>query len=117
MYGPVWRVIQYIFTTLQPVTQRRYCEALDTFGSWCTDQTIPFDSLQEEPQDWILADFVLEQREGELPRQSMVELVAALHTLKKNKARDGKGMLAEMLHEGGETLRVALLNLYNTIQC
>ena len=46
---------------------------------------------------------------------TMKELCKALQYLKKGKAPDGTGIVAEMLQSGGHTLKEILLQLYNTI--
>ena len=46
---------------------------------------------------------------------SMTELVKALNQLRSGRCRDTTGLLAEMLKEGGPTLRQHLLRIYNDV--
>ena len=79
----------FLWGTLQANSERLYLEALRNFRTDCAEQDIDFARLDCERQDWLVAEYLLEQRDKDVSlRQKGVYLVAAL--AKVNPARKDK---------------------------
>jgi hypothetical protein len=78
-FGPSERVRAFVEGLLKPATQERYKAALSLFDEYCSEEDVRFGELDEESQDFFLADFVLEQCENEtMTLQGTIDLVAGL---------------------------------------
>ena len=55
-FGPRGRVAQFLLTLLSHAAQKRYLTATGTFDQWAKDRRFDLDRLDEESQDWVVAD-------------------------------------------------------------
>ena len=79
MYGRWHRVQIFLLGLLTEATRRRYSTALLAFENWCAEFGVEWQSLPQETQDWVIADYALHQYdEDELPLASLRDLVAGL---------------------------------------
>lgn len=69
----------FLLEGLQASSQQAYNQALEDFEVFCLGQGVMFSKLDEERQDWLLAEHVLDLREADpVRRQRAVVLVSAL---------------------------------------
>ena len=81
MSGPPSRWQAFLMNLLGAGTQLRYRAATSMFDEYCKDLGVNFAVLNEEKQDYLLADAVLEFTDRGSPVPSMRVLVAALQKL------------------------------------
>lgn len=72
------RVRAFLETTLRRSTRQRYAAARNAFRAWCKSVNVDFESLSEEDQDWLAAEFVLDVFEEHAVRQRFLDLISAL---------------------------------------
>ena len=72
------RVANYLFGLLQPNTQLRYARALEAFDRWASLGKLRFHELDEEKQDFLLAEYLLEMRDGGAPLHHANDTIAAI---------------------------------------
>ena len=76
--GRVARVQQFLIGLLTTLTRGRYEKALADFNEWLARHCVPWDSLNEEDQDWLLADAILDWRDDGMSLQAARDLVSAV---------------------------------------
>ena len=77
-FGPSRRVRAYLRGLLSVATQARYSNASADFLEHCRMGDIPFEQLDQETQDWVIADYVLLQHDEQESLSKSRALVAAL---------------------------------------
>ena len=64
MFGRA-RVGEYLLSLLTAATVHRYGVAVDRFDGWCRERSLDWEALNEEEQDFYVADFVLDLMDDE----------------------------------------------------
>ena len=73
------RIANFLTRLLAPVTISRYRAATKKFENWLETNELSWHDKNEETQDWILAEFVLEQvDEGDESPQQVRDVVSAM---------------------------------------
>lgn len=76
--GPSQRLVTFLVGCLQPGTQRRYMRAQEALQQQVTLDQVRFWSWTEEQQDYYLADYILDLRDGGAARQMALDTIAAV---------------------------------------
>ena len=78
MFGPSKRLATFLHSLLKRASRDRYHRALERFDAHLVSHALPFRDLNEEEQDFVLAEWVLDMMDvGESP-QLCADTIAAL---------------------------------------